>query len=100
MFKQAKSFIPFKGDGPMVDVVVGLPATFCIGSDQYAGKIVEVSTTGHKVVWQRMYEVPSAHEGFKKECTWRAKSGEYRAKGSDHGYLKLNHAKTILDQGF
>lgn len=101
MSKQAKSFTPFKGDGPLVDVVVGLAATYCIGSDQYGGTLIEVSNTGHKVVWQRKDERTGAVvAGFKVECTFRAKSGEYGAKGSKYGYLKLDHAKTILDQGF
>jgi hypothetical protein len=78
----------------------GQPATYVIGSDQYAGKIIVVSRTGHTAVWQRVNDsTGEAHEGFTVQLT-RRRNGEYRATGSRHGYVKLGIAKTSLDEGF
>jgi hypothetical protein len=76
---------------------VGMPATYVIGSDQYAGKLVAVSPTRHRVTWQRVRE-----DGFlliAHECT-RRRNGTYYVLGSKHGHLKLGVAKTVLDEGF
>jgi hypothetical protein len=75
-------------------VYVGMPATYVIGSDQYAGKIIEASTTRHRITWQREGNV-----GITKELT-RRRNGTYYAIGSKYGYVKLGVAKTILDEGF
>src|SRR5271157_2980328 len=77
---------------------VGMPATYVIGSDQYAGEIVEVSRTGHQVTWVRVFESG-------KESKWghrlsRRRDGRYICVGSQHGHLKLGVAKTDLDAGF
>lgn len=73
---------------------VGMPATYMIGGDQYAGKIIAISKTRHRVTWQRGEGGSYAHE-----CT-RRRNGVYYVLGSKYGYLKLGVAKTILDEGF
>lgn len=77
---------------------IDMPATFVIGSDQYAGKLTAVSPTKHRVTWMRFENgVPTL--GFTVRLSRRA-NGEYRQVGSNHGYLKLGVAKTNLDAGF
>jgi hypothetical protein len=79
---------------------VGMPATYVIGSDQYAGVLSWVSKSGHQVTWQR-YETTQQnhHLGFVKVCS-RRRNGEYVQVGSKYGHLKLGVAKTVLDEGF
>jgi hypothetical protein len=80
--------------------LVGQPATYVIGSDQYGGKIVSASRTGHTAVWQRVNDATGEpNPGFSVSLT-RRRNGEYRAAGSHHGYIKLGVAKTSLDEGF
>ena len=80
---------------------VGMPATYVIGSDQYAGKLIAVSRTKHRVTWVRHEESTGVTStGMTKEFTRRAARGEYLAIGSKYGHLKLGVAKTILDEGF
>jgi hypothetical protein len=79
---------------------IGLPATYRIGSDRYAGKIIAVSRTGHRCTWQRVND--NTGEAFPKmtyDCTRRA-CGSYLVVGSKHGSLVLGVARTDLDQGF
>jgi hypothetical protein len=79
---------------------VGMPATYRIGSDAYAGKLIAVSPTKHRVTWVR-YEESSGlvNTGMTKEFTRRS-DGRYLAIGSKYGSLKLGVAKTDLDEGF
>lgn len=80
---------------------VGMPASYCIGSDQYGGRVIATSPTLHRVTWQRMAGVNSdvPVPGMVKEFTRRINS-TYYAIGSKHGHLKLGVAKTDLDEGF
>jgi hypothetical protein len=77
---------------------VGMLASYVIGSDQYAGRLIYVSKTGHAVTWARGEESDKAHV-FIHHMT-RRRNGEYKAIGSKYGYLKLGVAKTNLDPGF
>jgi hypothetical protein len=72
---------------------VGMPATYVIGSDQYGGKLIAASRTGHRVTWQ------SESGRLTHEMT-RRRNGEYLALGGKYGHLKLGVSNTILDQGF
>jgi hypothetical protein len=75
----------------------GMPATYVIGSDQYAGRIVAHSSSKHRVTWQRVHADGKA--GMTHECT-RRRDGTYYVLGSKHGHLKLGVAQTFLDEGF
>jgi hypothetical protein len=70
---------------------VGMDATYRIGSDRYAGKIIAVSGTRHRCTFSNGRLV--------KECT-RRRNGAYKAIGSDHGDLVLGVAVQDLDPGF
>lgn len=79
---------------------VGMPASYQIGSDQYAGKLIAVSSTRHRVTWVRHEESTSmTNTGMTTEFTRRS-DGRYLAIGSRYGSLKLGVAKTSLDEGF
>ncbi len=78
---------------------VGMPATHHIGSDSYGGEIIAVSTTGHRVTWQRIDASGNANRGFVREYS-RRRDGSYVAIGSKHGTLELGIARTVLDEGF
>jgi hypothetical protein len=79
---------------------VGLPATYRIGSDRYAGVITAVSRTGHKFTWTRVNDsTGELVPGFTHEATRRS-NGEYLAKGSNYGSFVLGIGRTDLDQGF
>lgn len=78
---------------------VGMPATYRIGSDSYAGKLIAVSPTKHRVTWVRVREDGNVNTNMTKEFTRRT-SGEYLAIGSKHGSLKIGVAETALDEGF
>lgn len=75
----------------------GMAATYCIGSDRYAGRIIAASKTGHRATWQRV-EV-DGKVGMTHECTLR-RDGTYYVIGSKYGHLILGVAKTDLDAGF
>jgi len=79
---------------------VGMLAAYVIGSDQYGGKLVAVSQTGHKVTWQRMDDVSGFINPHFLKTLSRRRNGEYLVVGGKYGHLKLGTAKTILDQGF
>jgi hypothetical protein len=76
---------------------VGMPATYVTGSDQYAGKLINVSRTGRQVTWQRD---GSTLASWDLKVFTRRRNGEYTQVGSKYGHLKLGVAKTILDEGF
>lgn len=73
--------------------VVGLAATYTIGSDSYGGFIIAVSKTGHRCTFR------NESGAIVREFT-RRKLGEYMAIGSKYGYLSLGYAETKLDPGF
>src|SRR5271166_6160432 len=71
---------------------VGMPATYRIGSDAYAGKITEVLRNGKTVVWTRTNDATGELvPGFTNRCTLR-RFGRYIATGGNHGDLKLGVA--------
>jgi hypothetical protein len=77
-----------------------MPATYRIGSDAYAGKLIAVSSTKHRVTWVRYEESTGiTNTGMTKEFT-RRRDGRYLAIGSKCGSLELGVAKTDLDPGF
>jgi hypothetical protein len=76
----------------------GMLASYVIGSDQYSGRLIYVSKTGHAVTWARGEESDKYH-GFTHHMT-RRRDGVYKSIGSKHGYLKLGVSQTILDEGF
>lgn len=69
---------------------VGMPATYCIGSDTYAGKISHVSPSGAYVLFVR--DGSARAERFN-----RGKDGTYRQSS---GYLRLGIAETYRDRSF
>jgi hypothetical protein len=77
---------------------VGMLATYVIGSDQYAGILIEVSKTGHQVTWQRVDGAGLVRSHIHR-CSRRS-NGEYIQVGSKYGHLELGVAKTVLDEGF
>lgn len=78
---------------------VGMPATYRIGSDKYAGRITEVSGAGHKVTWTRTNDAGELVPNFRNVMT-RRRNGAYLAIGSNYGDLVLGVATTDIDQGF
>ena len=84
---------------------IGTPATYRSGSNKYAGKIIAVSKSGHRVTWQRVYEAGTTLDihgnAWKQEFT-RRRDGSYVAAGTALAmfYLVLGEATTALDEGF
>lgn len=73
---------------------VGCEATYGIGSDSYAGRIVKVSPSGKKIAF--------AHEGSEVasfEATLRS-NGRFRPVGSDSGYVAIGYARDYRDPSF
>ena len=85
--------------GDVTKARVGQDATYRIGSDKYAGRIIAMSKTGHRVTWQRVNEDTGPQASFTREFT-RRRDGTYMAIGSKHGDLVLGFALTALDMGF
>ena len=95
---------------------VGDGATYMVGSDRYAGTIVEVSKTGHRVVWQfdRATLVSSTHFNECQEWAFerdpdartvvftRRKDGRYAEAGAHYrGRPWLSAGRTAYrDPGF
>lgn len=77
------------GAGPLI----GMPCTYQIGSDKYAGRVVEVSKSGHKVTVQL---------GTRPETNvfTRRKDGYYFARGSNHGLLIFMVSEDYRDPSF
>ena len=81
---------------PANDLVpaVGMPATYEIGSDSYAGTIVEIHRGGLTLVWR------STSGRLVKTFTRKA-DRSYALKGHGYGYLTLGDTSpTNLDPGF
>ena len=68
---------------------VGLPATYCIGSDRYATRIVEVNRNGREVVTDII-----------ATFTYRSKRDMYIRKGGKCGILRLGVAEDYRDPSF
>ncbi len=75
------------------NIVVGMPATYHIGSDSYGGTIVDIKRNGRTLVFQLTYQRVA------EEFTLR-KSGTFYAKGSNCGYLTLGVAEDYRDPSF
>jgi hypothetical protein len=67
--------------------VVGMPATFNIGSDHYATEVTAVSPSKHRI------------ETTKGVFTRRS-NGRYIMRGGNYGSLTLGIAETRLDPSF
>jgi hypothetical protein len=87
----------------------GMPATYSIGSDRYAGTIVDF-TPSYKTVWfefesanmnsMNVLHTPQANPRGGRKFTLR-ESGIYREVGSKHsGGLLLGVAENYLDPSF
>ena len=72
---------------------VGMPATFTIGSDRYAGSIAEIKRKGRTIVFK------FAHNNRTEDFTLRGR-GMYYSKGSKCGYLSLGAAEDYRDPSF
>jgi hypothetical protein len=75
---------------------VGMPATYCVGSDSYAMVIVDVTRTGHQVAARYADSSYAAPKVFT-----RRKNGGYREKGSQtYGSLLLGFGHTYRDPSY
>lgn len=80
----------------------GMPATYCIGSDQYPATITRVSPSG-ATIWYRHdgqrggLFLPAEREEHK--ATLR-KDGTYRPAGRPCGYLSLGERSSYQDPSF
>lgn len=71
--------------------VVGELATYCIGSDRYAGEVVAVSKSGHKLTFRR--------RGTRSDRDfYRQANGDYGSR--DCGTIGLGYADDYLDPSF
>lgn len=70
---------------------VGIGATYCIGSDRYAYKVVRVTPATVTVV---------RRGGSTEEVFTRRKDGRYVRKGSRVGYLYIGVAEDYRDPSF
>lgn len=73
--------------------VVGMPATYSIGSDSYAAEVVSVSKSGHKIEAR-------VGRGSKAETFTRRKNGAYVLAGTTYGHLTLGMAREYRDPSF
>ena len=73
--------------------IVGTPATFHIGSDRYAGSIVNVKRNGRTITFR------FANSNREEDFTLRG-GGTYYSKGSNCGYLSLGVAEDHRDPSF
>lgn len=64
--------------------IVGLPATYSIGADSYACKVVSVSRTGHEVLFE--------HAWGDIVAATRRSGHLYVEKGKKHGSFKIGEA--------
>lgn len=74
--------------GQTFDLVVGLPVTYCIGSDRYADKITHIERNGKTLHCD--------HGVF----TYRKKSNTYKTMGQKYGTLIIGHAENYRDPSF
>lgn len=70
---------------------VGMPCTYGIGSDCYAGEIIEVSASGKILV--------ANCEGLTIKATLR-RDGAYRPVGANYSRVYLGNAKSYRDPSF
>jgi len=81
---------------------VGMPAIYQIGSDRYAGRIVDVRANGRTVVWEG-YQGPrdADDEPTRRETFTRRGDGVYRLRGNDYGRLRIgDDSPGYLDSSF
>lgn len=74
---------------------IGMPCTYCIGSDCYAGRVSNVLRNGKTV----QVTLDGLAEWPDKEFTLR-QNGDWRIKGQNHGRLLLGKAGSHTDRGF
>jgi hypothetical protein len=84
-----------------VQPTLGMPVTYHLGSDSYAGEIVWVSPSGHKVTVELSgYSATSQRDPSGIMCTCR-RDGVYRVVGSKRGqFLSLGKAVSYLNPSF
>jgi hypothetical protein len=70
---------------------IGMPCTYSIGSDCYAGEITKVSASG------KMVEANC--EGLTIKATLR-QDGKYRPVGANYSLLSIGHAISRRDPSF
>jgi hypothetical protein len=71
---------------------VGTPATYHIGSDRYAAEVIQVRREGREITVQTV--------AGNRTFTYRTKTGYYKLKGSDYGFLTLGVAEDYRDPNF
>ena len=93
---------------------VGMGCTMGIGSDSYAGTIIEVSRTGHRVVVQCDKATRTDNNGMsgsqeyqyepnpngRTEVFTRRRNGRYLARGTTYHYLALGYRRQYQDPSF
>lgn len=93
---------------------VGMGCTMGIGSDSYAGTIIEVSRTGHRVVVQQDKATRTDNNGMsesqeysyernpngKKDVFTRRRNGRYLGVGTTYFYLGLGYRRQYQDPSF
>lgn len=72
---------------------IGMPVTYCIGSDRYAGEIKQMMGTKFLTV------ICKGLEKYPEIFSLR-KNGQYRSKGTSAGYLILGEAREYMDPHF
>jgi hypothetical protein len=80
-----------------VSAVVGMPARYSIGSDDYGGFVRQVERKGRTVKWARTMDEP--------ENEWDTftlgRDGVYKLRGRSYGFLRLgDNRPTCRDEQF
>ncbi len=83
----------------MTTPYVGMPASYRLGSDIYAGQIIEIVLNKHgfacKIVWK------SNNSWKESEIFTLRKDGRFLIKGCNFGVLQIgDNAETKLSRGF
>lgn len=79
----------------------GMPALYCIGSDSYAGRIVEVTRNGRTIVWlgERDEDTPENRKERAHKFNL-CKDGAFRGKGRCGRLYVGDDSATDLDPSF
>jgi hypothetical protein len=75
---------------------VGMPASYWVGSDCYAGRISAIEQNGRLIIVGPLHGVDPL---WIRKFTMR-KDGQYRLKGERFGHLMLGVTHTHTDRGF
>jgi hypothetical protein len=75
----------------MTQPTIGMPCTYSIGADCYAGQLTEVSASGKTVV--------ANCEGLTVKATLR-RDGKFRPVGASYSFLSIGRAVSRRDPSF